>query len=178
MAYAVMLFFTKEIEDQIVSIWKDLADQEIDGYMVHSGNRPHIKLAIYDEIDLLECRSRLQSLAAFATPFPIDFKFYGIFPNPKPTIFLGPAVTDRLLNFKREVDISLEGLGKSPSYDFFQPGHWIPHCLFAMEMELEKMKKGLDVVMSLPLPLHGMITEIGMIEFFPVNHLFTYRLGN
>ena len=98
-------------------------------------------------------------------------------PNPKATIFLGPAVTQSLLAIKQEVDSALRDLGKCPDYNFFEPEHWIPHCLLALELEQEKLNNGLEVAMSLPIPLRGRVTEIGVIEFFPVKHLFGYELG-
>jgi 2'-5' RNA ligase len=177
MSYAVMLFFDNDVENQVQSIWKELVEADVDRYLHHSGNRPHIKLAIFEELSLSECQSRLQSLAASIASFSIDFKHFGVFPNPKPTIFLGPAVTQSLLAIKQEVDSALRDLGKCPDYDFFEPEHWIPHCLLALELEQEKLNKGLEVAMSLPIPLHGRVTEIGVIEFFPVKHLFGYKLG-
>jgi 2'-5' RNA ligase len=177
MPYAVMLFFDNDVESQIQSIWRELSEADVDRYLYHSGNRPHIKLAIFEDLNLNECQARLQPLAASIASFSIDFKHFGIFPNPKATIFLGPAVTQSLLAIKEEVDATLGDLGKCPDYDFFQPEHWIPHCLLALEMEQDKLNKGLEVVTSLPIPLHGEVTEIGVIEFFPVKHLFGYELG-
>ena len=114
MPYAVMLFFDNDIENQIQSIWKELVETDVDRYLYHSGNRPHIKLAIFEDLDLVECWSRLQSLAASTAPFSIDFKHFGVFPNPKATIFLGPAVTQSLLAVKKEVDATLKDMGKYP----------------------------------------------------------------
>jgi hypothetical protein len=92
-------------------------------------------------------------------------------------MFSGPAVTHSLLAVKKKVDVTVKDLGKYPDYDFFRSEHWIPHCLLALEIEQEKLSKGPEVAMSLPIPLHDKIAEIGAIEFFPAKHLFDYKLG-
>jgi 2'-5' RNA ligase len=178
MPYAVMLFFDDDLQNRIQATWKALQDTDVDRYLYQSGNRPHIKLTIFEELNLAECQARLQALAAASAPFPIHFKHFGIFPNPKATIFLGPAVTQALRAIKLETDAALVDLGKQPDYDFFQPEHWIPHCLLALELEPEQLGKGLEAAMQLPIPLQGRVTEIGVIEFFPVKHLCAYTLGD
>jgi 2'-5' RNA ligase len=177
MPFAVMLFFDSDLENRIKSVWHALSENGIDSYLDGSGNRPHIKLAIFEELGLGESQSRLRTWARSATPLSVEFKHFGVFPQPKPTIFLGPAVTQPVLALKQEVDAMLKDLGTYPSYDFFQPEHWIPHCLLALEVEQEKLTKGLEVVMRMPIPLAGKITEIGVIKFFPVKNLFEYALG-
>ena len=61
---------------------------------------------------------------------------------------------------------------------YYLPGKWMPHCTLALELEPRLISQAVDIGLQLPLPLHGEITEIGVIEFRPVKHLFAFRLGD
>lgn len=177
MPFSILLFFDPDTEAQIRSVWRELAESEVAPYMHRSGNRPHIKLEIFEDLDVAEAERRLKLLAAGVAPFPVDIKHFGIFPNPKPSIFLGTAVTESWLEIKSKVNQTLSDIGTFPAYEFFLPGHWVPHCLLAMELEADKLNRALPMAMRLPLPWHGQVVELGAIQFFPVKHLFGHTLG-
>jgi len=56
------------------------------------------------------------------------------------------------------------------------PGQWMPHCTLALELEPRLITPVLDLGLQISLPLNGEITEMGVIEFRPVKHLFGFRL--
>ncbi len=177
MPYAILIYFDPAAETAIRSVWKELADQRVDAYLLQSPNRPHIKLAIFDALDLPEAETRLKALAAACPPLPLDFKQIGIFPNPRPTVFLGPAPSAALLELQARVDQALCDTGTYPPYDFFRAGHWLPHCLLAMDLPPEQLNNALTIAMHLALPFQGEATEIGVIEFHPVKHVLRLELG-
>jgi 2'-5' RNA ligase len=177
MSFAVLLYFDNQTEKLIRAIWKELAETEIAPYLHQSPNRPHIKLAIFEDLNLMEGERRLKALAAVLDPMPVIWKQVGIFPNPRPTVFLGPVVTSALLELQGKVEQGFQDIGIYPSFDYFVPGQWVPHCLLAMDLEPAKLLDAVRIGMHLPLPFTGKIVEIGVIEFYPVQHRLVLPLG-
>jgi hypothetical protein len=177
MPHAVMLFFDARTEAIIQAIWKELDETGAASYLHRSANRPHFKLAIYEDLDVSASQLCLQSIAATTAGMPVHFKSLGIFPNAKPTVFLAPSITPALLDLHTRIGSILHDLGKCPSYDFFLPEHWVPHCLLGFDLEPAKLACVLECAMHLQLPFDGRIEEIGLVEFHPVRHLFAFPLA-
>ncbi len=177
MPYAVHLFFDTALQAAIKSAWKVLADTGIAPYMYESANRPHLTLAIYQHIDLPECERQLKSFAAARSSLPVNFQHLGIFPTTQAAVFLGPTVTASLLQLQTEIHKILHSIGTDP-HPYYLPGNWVPHCALALELDPKLITQVLDSVLPLTLLLHGTITEIGVIEFRPVKHLFWFPLGD
>lgn len=81
MPHAILLYFDPATQAAIRAVWKELADTQIAPYLYESPNRPHIKLAIFEGLNLPEAETRLKTLAAETPALPLDFKQVGIFPN-------------------------------------------------------------------------------------------------
>lgn len=176
MPHAVMVYFDAQTESAIQKIWKELDETGVAPYLHRSANRPHFKLAIYEDVDTAVSQQQLQSIAATTARIPVHFKSLGIFPNLKPTVFLAPSVTPNLLHLQTKVTTALNHFGKCPPYDFFLADHWVPHCLLGFDLEPSNLAGVLECAMHLQLPLDGLIEEIGFVEFHPVKHLFTFPL--
>lgn len=176
MPHAILLYFDPAAQAAIRAVWKELADTQIAPYLYESPNRPHIKLAIFEGLNLPEAETRLKTLAAETPALPLDFKQVGIFPNQAPTVFLAPAPTAALLELQARVDRALCDVGARPPYDFFRAGHWLPHCLLGMDLPPERLNDALAVAMRLPLPMPAQAVEIGLIEFHPVKRLLALPL--
>ncbi len=177
MPFAVLLFFDTSTEAVIKSAWKELADTGIAPYMYQSANRPHLTLAIYQYLDLATCEQQLKSFAPKTDPLPVGFQHLGIFPTIPATVFLGATVTVSLLELHAQIHESLHPIS-TDSNPYYLPGKWIPHCTVALELEPRLIAQALEIGLQISLPLHGEITEIGVIEFRPVRHLFGFRLGD
>ena len=175
MPYAIHLFFDSSTEKVIKSAWKQLADTSIAPYMHQSGNRPHFTLAIYQSLDLKQAEERINIIASAQNPLSVDFAYIGFFPTIPGTIFLGSTVTNDLLGLHAQVHESMTQIGLNPD-PYYLPGRWMPHCTLALEIEPELTIKVLRVGLHIPLPIHGRIIEVGIIEFRPVKHLFRTRL--
>lgn len=176
MPYAIHLFFEKLTENMIQSAWRNLAENGIAPYMQHSGNRPHLTLAIYQQLNLEACQQRLKTISAAYLPLPLSFQTIGIFPTTPATVFLGATVTTPLLEIHAHLHKILQPISSEP-LSYYLPDRWIPHCTLALDLEPESIPSVLEISMSLPLPLKGTVAEIGAIEFRPVRQLFTFPLG-
>jgi len=178
MPFAIQLFFDSKVEQSIRTIWQEMAENNVAPYLGTSGNRPHISLALCDDLDKATCQAKLETWAAGVKPLPVSFQQLGLFPAPGAVVFAGPVVTRELLALQREVDELLDGCCVWPEYDYYRPGKWIPHCTLAMEFDDALLPRALDIASHLTLPLNGQIIGVGVIEFRPVKHLFDFEMGS
>jgi hypothetical protein len=178
MPYAIQLFFDEKVEQAVQAIWGEQAESGVAPYLGTSGNRPHISLSLCEDLDRSACQAKLETWAAGVKPLPISFQNLGIFPAPGAVVFTGPVVTSELLALQRQVDGLLDGCCVWPEFDYYRPGHWIPHCTLAMEFDDSQLPRALEIAGHLMLPLNGSISGVGVIEFRPVKHLFAYNLGS
>ena len=78
MPYGVMLYFDDQTEKTILNIWQSLAENNLSSSMLDAGIRPHITLAIYEELDCRPCENELVKITAKTASLPIQFTHLGI----------------------------------------------------------------------------------------------------
>ncbi len=177
MLYAVGLNFDEETDNLILNIWKQLAETGLADYLHTSGNHPHITLGIFEDIDVEKVKYELESFTKSLDPFRLSFQQIGIFPSPKVAVFWGPVVTERLLEFHSNLYKRLSEFGGQPDFDFYKPGHWVPHCALAMEIDdALKVFEIVEVCLSLPNPHNVIVEEIALISIRPIQPLAKYPL--
>ena len=102
MTFAIQLFVDPVSDSAVRSLWEEVARIGL-SKMRDSGNRPHVSLAIYRELDVSVCASLLTSFATTHAPFALTFESLGIFHAEKTVVFLAPIVSSHLLDVHREV---------------------------------------------------------------------------
>lgn len=182
MPFAIELFFDGATEAAIRGIWKELAEREIAPYLHESGNRPHVTLAIYEQLGFAECERKLTMFAEQVSPFALALVHLGLFrpAQPQPVVFCAPAVTRRLLAIHAQVHDLLQGTGIAPVAGYL-PDQWVPHCTLAVRFPGSLLCSALECSQQLALPMECHIEEIGVAEVrrmqSPAKHLVFYRLG-
>ena len=174
MPFAIQLF-VDPVSDRIVrSLWEEIASAGLFA-MRESGNRPHVSLAIYRELDVAFCANLLDVFAATHAPFALTIASLGMFHEEKTVVFLAPVASVVLLDLHREVHALLQGTGAFPA-PYYLPGRWTPHCTLVTRVPADLISQVVDIGLGVSFPLTFTIEEIGVIEYSPVKHLFAYRL--
>ena len=122
-------------------------------------------------------RAATQTIATTKNPLPAALQYLGVFPTKLATVFISAPVTIALLELHAQIHESLRSIA-TDSHPYYVPGKWIPHCTLAMELEPNLITRVLEVGLKIPMPLHGEITELGVIEFRPVQELFHFQFRN
>ena len=174
MAFAIQLFVDPGSDTAVRTLWEEVARIGL-SKMRDSGNRPHVSLAIYRELDVAVCASLLKVFATTHVPFPLTFESLGIFHAEKTVVFLAPIVSSHLLDVHKEVHALPQGTGAFPA-PYYLPGHWTPHCALATQIPSHLLSQVVDIGLGISFPLSFSIDEIGVIEYPPVKHLFAFRL--
>jgi hypothetical protein len=175
MFYAIHAFFDEQTEVAIKSVWKELADSGVAPYLYQSANRPHLTLAIYDKLDLHPCEVRMHDMAVANPALPLVFNSLSIFTSPRAAVFLAPLVDTAMLGLHEHVHQVFDDIA-SGADEYYLPGKWTPHCALALELDKATAVKVIEIAMHMPLPLAGLVAEVGVIEARPVRQLFRFPL--
>ena len=173
MPYGVMLYFDDQTEEKIIKVWKALAENNLSSNIFDSEIRPHITLAIYEELDCQPCENELVKIAAKTASMAIQLTHIGIFTTPEPVLFAAPLVTKEILNFHKNLQVRLSGNGKNP-WELYKPGKWVPHCTLALDFKMENMAEIIRACRELPFPMDVRAVQLGVVNFKPVRDLFKY----
>ena len=175
MPFAIQLFFDPASDTAVRNLWAELASTGLPYPLSDSGNRPHFSLAIYGEINTTVCADLLNSFAQTHAPFALSINSLGIFPGEQAVVFLAPIVSPHLWDLHRQVHQVLQDIGALPS-TYYLPGQWTPHCTLATRVPPHFISQAVEVGLGMSFPFPISIEEIGVIEYPPVNHLFSFRL--
>jgi 2'-5' RNA ligase len=173
MPYGVMLYFDDQTEKTILNIWQSLAENNLSSGMLDAGIRPHITLAIYEELDCRSCENVLTKITTKTASLPIQFTHLGIFTNPEPVVFASPLVTKELLDFHKDLQARLANEGKNP-WELYIPGQWVPHCTLSLGYKIENQAEIIRICQTMSLPMDVRAVQLGVVNFKPVKDLFNY----
>jgi 2'-5' RNA ligase len=134
------MFFDSPTENIILKMWGKLAEHGISTEIRASGIRPHITLAVYEQLDCRDCEKRLAGLSERLDQLEIQATHLGIFFQPEAVLFLAPSVTEQLLDFHARVIETLKQ-DTGSCWDIYLPGNWVPHCTLAINLELEDLNR-------------------------------------
>jgi len=175
MPYAIVLYLDHHSEDLVKGFWKQLAQNDISSEILDSGIRPHITLAIFEELYCQPCDNELARLAPKTAHLKILVSHLGVFPQPEMVLFLAPTPTSELLNFHKKIHSLLSKDAIKP-WEMYQPGKWVPHCTLALNLDQNQLNKAISLCGEIELPLQMRATQIGAVQFKPVTDLFRYEL--
>jgi 2'-5' RNA ligase len=162
--YAVELFFESKFEGFVRDIWKGLSERNISSNMQDIvGIRPHITLAVYNDIPQLE--SFIEMFVSYfqkVQEIKLKFDVLACFPT-SGTLFIDPTVTEELiLMHKRYHDQFQDLLGQANQY--YIPDNWDPHCTLAIKLAPEEILMAMNYCYQDFKPRKTRITEVGIIK--------------
>lgn len=171
MPSALVLYFDEYSEQCIRDLWDSLENEGIPPDY-SADIKPHITLAIYDELYCEPCGKELTEIEKQATNLSLTFSHIGFFHDQEVVLFLAPTPTETLLNFHKQVHSSLADSSKTP-WDLYRPGKWVPHCTLALNIKPDKFNKAFYVCSRFKLPMTVKISKIGVVEFHPLNGIMS-----
>lgn len=175
MGYAIEMFFDGVGESRLLSLWDDFV--RFGATTMRNGNaRPHISLAVADSVDLPAPRQLLSDFAQSLQPFELTLAALGWFTASEHVLFLAPKVTSKLLGLHERFFERFSNVADGV-LQHYVPATWMPHCTLAMGLSAKQLGLALDACQSFRLPLACTVSEIGLVEFSPVNDVPTVSFG-
>lgn len=174
--FAVELYLDAASEERLVGLWRALARDGITSLMLDIGARPHISLAVFSELEVDALRAPLEAFARAAAPLTLTLSHVGVFPAAN-VVFAAPAASTPLLQLHAKFHALLRERGL-PSYHFYLPGAWVPHCTLAMELPPERVGDAVAACLAHPVFGPATATHLALVEFRPVVELAVLPLGD
>ncbi len=170
MAFSVNLFLDEKATRQIQALWDRLAERQLALHMRSTVDRPHVTLAIFDELNVPAAQLAMVRYAQDLTVIPIRMPSLGVFPGPHGSIYLAVTVTETLLDLHAGLHRSLERFGARP-WAIYRPGLWMPHCTLAMDLATEAVPPAVAACLEGWQPVEAVLEEIGISQFQPLQHV-------
>ena len=170
MSFAINLYFNKEAEQAILKIWESLALLNKGKCMSCTNGRPHITLAIYNDLEMSKAKGALEVLAQKVYSFELTFLQIGIFPLNKGTIFLTPNLTNDLFQIHRTLHDAF-ATWEEQGWEYYKPQVWHPHCTLSMETPVADIPKVLEEILKNFQSLEVTVESIGIASLDPIEYL-------
>lgn len=170
MNHAIELYFDEAATRQINTVREHLAAS---GVPIDVGTRPHVSLALYENLNQQELIERVSTFAKRPYRLSVTLASVGIFPSSESVIFFAPKVTPELLAFHADflhfMEIYHPNL--SPHYDV---PRWVPHCTLGIHLNPDELTTAEKVLKELDsLPIQASIPQIGVLAFPPNTEVFS-----
>ena len=177
MSIAVVLYFDKQTETRLLSIWRDLAKKKLSTFLVDIGIRPHISLAVFQKNEIEDLLKRTQAFAKNIKSFEINLCSVGSFPISGRPIFYLPVPTTQLLDIHSQYHNSIGPIGLNCE-KYYLPGNWVPHCTVAENISDEDLFKQIILdCCNAGMPVNGRVTHIGIFEYMPIKEIVDFALS-
>ena len=176
MMYAIEMYFDKETEEKIMRLAQKIADAGLSTKYLEWKTRPHVTLAVYNDIDVDRCAQLLEKFANDHKAFPAFFDAVGMF-NYTKTIFLSPIMTRSLYELHSDLYALMQEFEASAWEWYKQPDCWVPHCTVALTSEDEEnvFYEASKLVLHEYKKLEVVYTSVSLVKIsFPVEELKTF----
>ena len=150
MTYAIEMYFDKETEEKIMSLAKKVADAGLSTKYLEWKTRPHITLAVFNDVGEDRCTELLERFAKAHKAIPAFLESVGMFNETK---------------------------FDSTGWEWYQPDVWVPHCTVALTSEDEEkiFYQASNLILREFEKTEGSYTSFGLVKItFPVEELVTF----
>jgi len=175
MPFAAVIYFNEQTEKTIRDIWKSLNSPLLAPAMDEKGIRPHLTLAIYDQLECCSCQKALGYLKKQIHTINLNFTYFGIFHYSNPIVFMAPPLEKQLKNIHEQIHDCLQKRGSGP-WEIYLHDNWVPHCTLAMDFNKEQLPAVMERCLQLSLPIKTPAVQIGIVEFDPIQPVFEIDL--
>lgn len=161
--YVVEFLFDENSEKKINKLWKELINNNINPKLSKmKGLRPHITIAVYDELDE---ESFLRDLKKYKKTFKsinINFDIVGSFPSTG-TCFIKPTVTMRLLEEHKRFHEFFEKHNNYVS-KYYIVDNWNPHCTLGLKLKNSEISNIFNYTISNFTSFEAKLVDIAFIK--------------
>lgn len=175
MPYAVELYLNFAAEQAVRKVTEELARAGVIDPNDTSAHRPHVTLAVYEDIRREVFLKRLEEWARETRPFVVQLSCAGGFLKSPVTVFLAPPVTDELCRMHRSFHERFRDIGYRP-WAYYLPDAWIPHCAVAEELTPYRAGRALEIVLDTCGQVSGTVESVALRALHPAQTLISCDL--
>jgi 2'-5' RNA ligase len=123
---------------------------------------PHLTLAIYDDIPLVQLRAALQEAFAGTSALRLTFTGPRFFNSPL-VLWADPSLSLALAAAHARVHACIDPRLCHPHY---RPGAWVPHCTLGTEIQAEHQEEAIRFA-ARPIPAFEAVFDVADCVSFP-----------
>ncbi len=173
MIYGAELLFDPTTEEAVLDIWRKLRDQGITSSMFDVGAKPHVTIAVWENVDVPRVQEAIGEFCQQTGPVAANLTYAGSFITSPGVVFLAPTPSRELLDFHRNFH---EFLSDFPASSY-TPQWWEPHCTVAIDLSPEQVGPAIQVCKSGGKQIRGTFGRIVVIRYPPTEHLKEFELA-
>lgn len=163
MPYAIELYFDDRTDALIRAIWEKMAEKGVSDRQAKKKARPHVALAVFEDVDTGELTYLLRAMAKEQAPVEARFEMLGTYCSADGVLFLVPVVSPRFFllhsNVIRLISPLVGGLKET-----CKPQRFVPHCTVAHGLDKETLGKAVALFSNKALPIVGQFNRIGLLD--------------
>jgi 2'-5' RNA ligase len=175
MGYAVQLYFDAKLEASLTRTRAALTAAGVTPTLERLGDRPHVSLAVLEDVPVQRCIAAVEKFAETQRAFPASFAAFGAFPTAQGVVYVSPTPTAELLEAQRRMHRLLSEFG-AKVHEHYLPESWIPHSTVGFELSNAEVALALSWLHGNFKAVAGTYNSIGLIEFVPVKRLAAFEL--
>lgn len=178
MRYAIEMYFDTETETKIMRLVQKIAENKLSTKFLEWKTRPHVTLAVFNDVDENRCTELLEKFAREHKAFPAFLDSVGMFNDTK-TIFLSPTMTRSMYDLHGELYSAMKEFD-STGWEWYQPDGWVPHCTITLTSEDKENAffQASDLILHEFEKMEGLYTSVGLVKItFPIEELTVFDFG-
>jgi 2'-5' RNA ligase len=164
MPHSISLWFDEGSESRIRNIWADIAASGVPSKYHHGPYRPHITLAVYNDLEVKDFSEALRDYSSNRPTFNLSFESLGAFPGSIGALYLPPKPTLRLLETQREVLNILSNFGSGVASPHYKTDSWTPHCTLCVGVTAEDLNRAFELCQRSFEKIDAQVNRIGVIQ--------------
>lgn len=173
MPYAIAALFDAQSEAGIRALRARLAESA--GADAFPQVRPHLTLAVIEELDAEALRPTLQAFCQSMPPLPLHLAAVGAFPTSEGVVYLAPVVTRPLLAAHASLCRVLTDAGYTPE-PYYRPQNWVPHCTVAANLTRAQVSEAVDLCLQADVFHTDQLTQLMVARFPPLQAIYSLPL--
>lgn len=161
MAYALEMFFDRQAESVVRTMWASLEARGLSSMATasHCNHRPHVSLLVAEHLTPAQARVVVEPLTE-ATDVVLRLGSIAVFPGRAGVVYLGVTPTRRLLRLHHVLHARLAAVGVESGRHYL-PDSWVPHCTLAQGLTPEQVTSAVGAIKRLR-PIDAEVVEVGI----------------
>jgi 2'-5' RNA ligase len=143
MTYAIALEFDIEVTERINKKIIEIAESNINPYMVSNKIPPHLTLSLFEVGDELGLHNVLKYICGYVTGELVEIHSVGMF-EPK-VIYYALKNSDFLIGLNEMTTNKLIEIGIRID-EYYLPDKWVPHIALGVQLTSNELRQALGVV--------------------------------
>lgn len=173
MPYAIAALFDAHSQAGIQALRARLA--EVTGANALPEGRPHLTLAVVEELDAEALRPALLAFCQSMPPLPLHLAAVGAFPTAEGIVYLAPVVTQPLLAAHASLCRVLTEAGYTPE-PYYRPQNWVPHCTVAVNLAPDQVGAAVSLCLQADVFHADQLTQLMVARYPPQQTIYSLPL--